>query len=111
MVTSRYLCAFAVAAAVAVAATPTPRAQQPAPPAGQQLPGPGTPLIVPPPMPEILKQYQPITAAQLKNPADADWPMIRRTYDGWGYSPLSQITTANVARLQPAWVFSTATAR
>ena len=33
--------------------------------------------------------------------------MVRRTYDGWGYSPLDQITPANIARLQPAWVFST----
>jgi alcohol dehydrogenase (cytochrome c) len=33
--------------------------------------------------------------------------MIRRTYDGWGYSPLDQITPANVARLQPVWSFST----
>ena len=33
--------------------------------------------------------------------------MIRRTYDGWGYSPLDQITPANVARLQPVWVFAT----
>ena len=40
-------------------------------------------------------------------PDDGDWLMIRRTYDGWGYSPLDQITPANVSRLQPAWVFST----
>ena len=33
--------------------------------------------------------------------------MIRRTYDGWGYSPLDQINTDNVKRLQPAWIFST----
>jgi alcohol dehydrogenase (cytochrome c) len=33
--------------------------------------------------------------------------MIRRTYDGWGYSPLDQVTPANVTRLQPAWVFAT----
>ncbi len=33
--------------------------------------------------------------------------MVRRTYDGWGYSPLEQITRGNVARLQPAWVFAT----
>ncbi len=33
--------------------------------------------------------------------------MVRRTYDGWGYSPLEQITPTNVARLQPAWVVST----
>ena len=33
--------------------------------------------------------------------------MVRRTYDGWGYSPLEQITPTNVARLQPVWVVST----
>ena len=33
--------------------------------------------------------------------------MVRRTYDGWGYSPLDQITPANVGQLRPAWVFST----
>ena len=33
--------------------------------------------------------------------------MVRRTYDGWGYSPLDQITAANAARLQPAWIHST----
>ncbi len=64
-------------------------------------------VLEPLPMPEILKQYQPIPAERLKNPADGDWPMIRRTYDGWGYSPLDQITPDNVQRLQPAWVFST----
>ena len=37
--------------------------------------------------------------------------MIRRTYDGWGYSPLTDITPANVQRLRPAWVFSTGEAR
>ena len=58
-------------------------------------------------MPEILKAYAPVTADRLKTPADGDWLMIRRTYDGWGYSPLDQITPANVSRLEPAWVFST----
>jgi len=43
----------------------------------------------------------------LKHPDDGDWLMVRRTYNGWGYSPLDQITPANVARLQPLWVFST----
>ena len=33
--------------------------------------------------------------------------MYRRTYDGWGYSPLRQITSLNVADLTPAWVFPT----
>ncbi len=73
-------------------------AQQPAP---QPLPP------VQAPMPEILKTYSPVTDDRLKTPADGDWLMIRRSYDGWGYSPLDQITPANVSRLQPVWVFST----
>ena len=60
-----------------------------------------------PPVPAILQNYKPVTADRLRNPEDGDWLMIRRTYDGWGFSPLDQITPQNVARLQPAWVFST----
>src|ERR1700690_4197476 len=60
-----------------------------------------------PPVPVLLQNYQPITADRLAKPADSDWMMVRRTYDGWGYSPLTQITPQNVQRLQPAWVFST----
>jgi alcohol dehydrogenase (cytochrome c) len=59
------------------------------------------------PMPEILTNYTPVTADRLKSPGDGDWLMVRRTYDGWGYSPLDQITPENVSRLTPAWVFST----
>src|SRR5215467_10939565 len=60
-----------------------------------------------PPRPAILQNYPPVTADQLKKPADGDWLMVRRTYDGWGYSPLEQITKGNVARLQPVWSMST----
>jgi len=70
-----------------------------------QQPAPLPPVKVP--MPEILKNYSPVTAERLRSAADADWLMIRRSYDGWGYSPLDQITPANVARLEPAWVFAT----
>jgi alcohol dehydrogenase (cytochrome c) len=63
------------------------------------------------PVPAVLTNYQPVTADRLKNPDARDWLMIRRTYDGWGYSPLDQITPANVGRLKPVWVFSTAEAR
>ena len=45
----------------------------------------------PPPMPAILKNYQAVTAERLLKPEDGNWLMIRRTYDGWGYSPLDQI--------------------
>ena len=72
-----------------------------------QRPAPVPPPAPPLPMPPILKAYPPVTAADLLKPADDEWLMIRRTYDGWGYSPLDQITAANVARLQPAWVFAT----
>jgi len=64
----------------------------------------------PPPLPAILQNYRPVTAERLKNPADGDWLMVRRTYDGWGYSPLDQITPGNVGRLQPVWVFATGVA-
>ena len=54
--------------------------------------------------PHRSQQLPPVTEARLKKPEDGDWLMVRRTYDGWGYSPLEQITPANVARLQPVWV-------
>jgi alcohol dehydrogenase (cytochrome c) len=58
-------------------------------------------------MPQVLQNYKSITAERLTKPEDGDWAMVRRTYDGWGYSPLAQITPQNVKQLQPAWVFST----
>src|SRR5262245_50204630 len=61
----------------------------------------------PAPTPAVLQNYKPVTAERLKNPEASDWLMVRRTYDGWGYSPLDQITTKNVEKLQPVWVFST----
>jgi alcohol dehydrogenase (cytochrome c) len=71
------------------------------------LPAQAPPPQTPPPMPTILKSYPAVTAERLKNPDPAEWLMIRRTFDGWGYSPLDQITTGNVGRLRPVWVFST----
>ena len=59
------------------------------------------------PMPLVLRNYKPVTEERLKNPDAADWLMVRRTWDGWGFSSLDQITPANVTRLQPAWVVST----
>jgi len=62
---------------------------------------------LPTPVPLVLQNYKPVTAERLKDPEDGDWLMIRRTYDGWGYSPLAQVTTKNVPRLQPVWVLAT----
>ena len=53
----------------------------------------------------------PVTTERLLNPEPHDWPMYRRTYDGWGYSPLDRITRANVASLEPVWTFSTGSDR
>ena len=61
----------------------------------------------PMPVPAVLQQYKPVTAERLLAPEDSDVLMVRRTYNGWGYSPLKQITPANVARLQPVWSFAT----
>jgi PQQ-dependent dehydrogenase (methanol/ethanol family) len=45
----------------------------------------------------------PVTDEVLRNPDPADWLMWRRTFDGWGYSPLEQIDRTNVARLERVW--------
>ncbi len=51
--------------------------------------------------------YSPVTAERLTHPEPGNWLMYRRTYDSWGYSPLKQIDTSNVAQLKPLWSFST----
>ena len=56
-------------------------------------------------------RYASVTAERLRSPEPYDWPMYRRTYNGWGYSPLDQITRANVASLEPVWTFSTGSDR
>ena len=61
----------------------------------------------PQPVPRVLQAYKTVTTERLKKPEDGDWLMIRRTYNGWGHSPLKQITTNNVNRLQPVWSMST----
>ena len=48
-------------------------------------------------------EFVPVTDAMLQNPDPADWPMWRRTLDGWGYSPLDQVNRDNVGELQLAW--------
>ncbi len=51
--------------------------------------------------------YKPVTDARLEAPEAENWLMYRRTYDGWGYSPLDEINTANVKSLKPVWSYST----
>jgi len=51
--------------------------------------------------------YASVTDARLAAPEDENWLMYRRTYDGWGYSPLNQINNDNVKSLVPVWSYST----
>ncbi len=59
------------------------------------------------PLPAILKDYKPVTTDRLKIPEPGNWLHVRGTYNGWGFSPLDQISQKNVGQLQLAWVFST----
>jgi len=78
--------ALAAQAPTATAATPTPTSTQAVP---------GTPVT-----PERL--------ANADKPAEAgNWLMVNKTYDSNRYSPLKQITPANVGKLQEAWRIQT----
>jgi alcohol dehydrogenase (cytochrome c) len=50
-----------------------------------------------------LEQLRPVSDAMLANPPAESWLMWRRTWDAYGYSPLSQINTGNVANLREAY--------
>jgi alcohol dehydrogenase (cytochrome c) len=52
-----------------------------------------------------VKNYVPVTDEMLRNPDPGDWLMIRRNYQAWSYSPLNQITPANIKNLTLAWVW------
>ena len=49
------------------------------------------------------ERFRPVTDDLLQNPPASDWLHWRRTYDGWGYSPLNQINRQNVGQLRLAW--------
>ena len=53
-----------------------------------------------------VKNYVPVTDEMLKTPPAGDWLMARRTYSGQSYSPLNEITAANVKDLKLAWVWN-----
>ncbi|MEY4641474.1 MAG: hypothetical protein RLZZ227_1468 [Pseudomonadota bacterium] len=47
--------------------------------------------------------FVPVSDAILQDPAPEDWLMWRRTLNGWGYSPLAQVSRDNVDTLKLAW--------
>lgn len=53
-----------------------------------------------------LDSLTPVTDQMLLHPSDNDWLTWRRTYNGWGYSPLAEINKANVKNLRVAWSWS-----
>ena len=57
-----------------------------------------------------LANYSPVSQERLDNPEPHNWLMYRGNYEGWGFSPLDQITKENVASLTPVWSFSTGVA-
>jgi alcohol dehydrogenase (cytochrome c) len=52
-----------------------------------------------------VKNFVPVTDAMLRNPDPGDWLMARRNYQGWSYSPLTEINKGNVKDLKLAWVW------
>ena len=52
-----------------------------------------------------LDRLTPVTDAMLREPSPNDWLMWRRTYNGWGHSPLAQIDRENVKNLTVAWTW------
>ncbi len=60
-----------------------------------------------PALAQAASAYSTVTDQRLLEPEPRNWLQFRRTYDGWGYSPLDQIDSANVAGLAPVWTFAT----
>jgi alcohol dehydrogenase (cytochrome c) len=83
--------AVALAALTYQSVSAQPAGEAPTAAAGVALPG-----VAAPPTP-------PVTDAMLRRPADSDWLMWRGGFASWGYSPLTQITSANVRTLKLAW--------
>jgi alcohol dehydrogenase (cytochrome c) len=53
-----------------------------------------------------IKNYRAVTDEMLRNSPPGDWLMMRRNYQAWSHSPLTQITASNVENLRLAWVWA-----
>ena len=54
-----------------------------------------------------IDSYSNVTDARLINPEERNWLSYRGNLEGWGFSTLDEITTDNIANLEPVWTFST----
>ena len=50
-----------------------------------------------------IAEFDPVTDEMLGNPPPGEWLSWRGAQNSWGYSPLQQINTGNVAQLQLVW--------
>ena len=64
------------------------------------------PVPPPPTRPAPRVAYTPVTDALLADPPAGEWLTWRRTWDSQGFSPLTQITKANVTDLRAVWSWS-----
>lgn len=64
---------------------------------------PATPVVTVSAIEALTTAFVPVTDATLQNPDPADWLRWRRDHGATGYSPLDQITSTNVNKLQLAW--------
>jgi alcohol dehydrogenase (cytochrome c) len=87
---------------VAAQVTPLPSTPHPRPPLSPYAQSALAAIRAP------LDKLTPVTDEMLRNPPPGDWLHWRRTYDGWAYSPLTQINRKNVKDLKVAWTFSMA---
>jgi len=55
-----------------------------------------------------IANFRPVTEAMLERPGAEDWLSWRRTRDGTGHSPLSQVNRRNAPKLKLAWALSLA---
>jgi alcohol dehydrogenase (cytochrome c) len=55
---------------------------------------------------KAISDFEPVTADTLNRPPTGDWLHWRRTADGQGYSPLTQINRQTVGDLKLAWVIA-----
>lgn len=60
---------------------------------------------------QVSRPMRPVTDEMLIKPSPSDWLMWRRTLDGQGFSPLSQIDRSNVGGLRMVWTRSMGTGR
>jgi alcohol dehydrogenase (cytochrome c) len=52
-----------------------------------------------------VKNFTPVSDEMLRNQDAGDWLMARRNYQGWSYSPLTQVTRDNARDLQLVWAW------